>query len=61
MKRQPPPNERSNRDDRGNAPARPGRPRRTGEGSESALASLRTMERDRARTVPAEDERPTEP
>jgi hypothetical protein len=47
--------ERSNREDGGKTAGRPLRPRRSGEGSESALANLRSIERDRARSVP-EDE-----
>jgi hypothetical protein len=64
MERQPPAKERSHRDreERGTAAARPPRQRRSGEGSESALASLRSMERDRARAVPADDDKePAEP
>jgi len=58
-KQQPPPKERSNREDRNTtAPARPTRPRRSGEGAESALANLKTIERDRARTIPADDTPP---
>lgn len=49
--------ERSNRDDGKNA-SRPLRPRRSGEGSESALANLKSIERDRARTVPADEASP---
>jgi hypothetical protein len=47
--------ERSNRDDGSKAATGPLRPRRSGQGSASALANLRSMERDRDRTVPAED------
>jgi hypothetical protein len=47
--------EGANRDDDSKAANRALRPRRSGEGSESALANLRSIERDRARTVPADD------
>jgi hypothetical protein len=56
-KQQPPPKERANREDRTPA-ARPSRPRRSGEGADSALANLKTIERDRARTIPADDTPP---
>jgi hypothetical protein len=45
--------EKSNAADRRNGD--PGRERRCGEGSESALANLKRIERDRERTRPAED------
>jgi hypothetical protein len=58
MDRKQPPKDRSNhREDRG-TPPRPARPRRSGEGSESALASLKSIERERARSIPADDETP---
>jgi hypothetical protein len=47
--------ERSNRDDGSKAATGALRPRRSGQGSASALANLRSMERDRDRAVPAED------
>jgi hypothetical protein len=54
-RKQSPATERSNRTGRTEAGARP---RRSGEGSQSALASLRSIERDRARTSPGQDGKP---
>jgi hypothetical protein len=54
-RKQGPGKEGTNRDDDSKAASRALRPRRSGEGSESALANLRSIERDRARTVPADD------
>jgi hypothetical protein len=46
--------ERSNDADRSGTDRRP-RERRTGEGSDSALATLKNIERDRQRTRPADE------
>lgn len=55
-RKQPTSNERSNDADR-NGSERRGRTRgRSGEGSESALATLKHIERDRARSRPVEDD-----
>ncbi|WP_172224316.1 hypothetical protein [Caenimonas soli] len=54
-RKQPPSNkERSNDADRSGA-ARRARDGRTGEGAESALATLKSIERDRKRSRPADD------
>ncbi len=45
--------DKSNSADRGGGQA--GRERRSGEGSESALANLKRIERDRERTRPADE------
>jgi hypothetical protein len=58
MDRKQPPKDRSNhREDRSNT-ARPRQPRRSGEGSESALANLKSIELERARSIPADDDAP---
>lgn len=54
-RKQPTNKDRSNDADRAGTD-RHARERRTGEGSESALATLKTIERDRARSRPAEDD-----
>lgn len=53
-RKQPAPKDQSNREDHG-TPARPLRPRSSGEGSASALDNLRRLERDRARSRPADE------
>lgn len=53
-RKQPAPKDRANRDERGSV-TRPIRPRRSGEGADSALANLKTIEQDRARSRPADD------
>lgn len=52
---QPTNKERSNDADRSGTDRR-ARERRSGEGSESALASLKFMERDRKRSTPTDDD-----
>ena len=55
MDRKPPTdNNRSNNADQGGGERR-GRERRTGEGSDSALANLKNIERDRQRSKPADE------
>ncbi len=54
-RKQPTNKDRSNDADRSGTDRR-ARERRTGEGSESALATLKHIERDRARSRPAEDD-----
>ena len=54
-RKQPTNKERSNDADSAGTDRR-ARERRTGEGSESALATLKTIEHDRARSRPAEDD-----
>ena len=66
MARKPPPTARTERQPIGNkdrpnqadrlGTERRGGARRSGEGSESALASLRTMERDLAKSKPTDDD-----
>ncbi|HKB55116.1 MAG TPA: hypothetical protein VKD22_14055 [Ramlibacter sp.] len=53
-RKKPAQKERSNRDDR-NTTGGQGGPRRSGEGSASALANLRKIERERARSNPDDD------
>lgn len=53
-RKQPAPKERSNEADR-NGTDRRAKQGRSGEGSQSALATLKNIERDRKRSKPAED------
>lgn len=54
-RKQPTNKDRSNDADRTGTDRR-GRERRSGEGSDSALATLRHLERDRARSRPADED-----
>jgi hypothetical protein len=54
-RKQPPNKDRSNRADRSNTD-RQAREHRSGEGADSALASLKSIERDRQKTQPPEDD-----